>query len=131
MYTALFAKNLDRVTYRLGVSAAIMDSIHKAATIVSYDSLRYWRVFGPTAVKPRAKVILFAYPNPTSGLLYLNELDAARAEHATLSDVTGRPVRTWIPKNGPLDMADLPAGVYQLSLTATDGKSLFQRIIKE
>ncbi len=48
MYTTLFGKGLEAVTFTAGHPAAVVDSIHKAVTIVAYDSLAYWRVFGPT-----------------------------------------------------------------------------------
>jgi hypothetical protein len=50
------------------------------------------------------------YPNPTSGLLYIQQ--PFEGSHFVLRDVRGRSVLRSTPENGVVDLSALPRGVY-------------------
>lgn len=65
------------------------------------------------------------YPNPTVGMLTL-ELPALSGQAATIeiTDLTGRRIMTQVLRQAPqsqLDLGGLKAGIYILSVYATDG----------
>lgn len=67
------------------------------------------------------------YPNPTSGLIYLKGINTGKA---IVSDAFGKMLQEkWIMA-APLDISELPAGVYFLQLW-TGGKLLVEKIIKQ
>lgn len=70
-------------------------------------------------------------PNPGEGTLWL---DLPAAFHPTLAEVqdgTGRPVHRMRWVAGPLTLpADLPPGLFLITLRATDGTALTERYVK-
>jgi hypothetical protein len=86
---------------------------------------------------------LRVYPNPTGDLLSI-EMDGAGIVNVALYDLQGRPVGannhsplrtgandTPLPgTSATMDLHDIPAGVYILRVTATDGHEHHQKIVK-
>ena len=74
---------------------------------------------------------LNVYPNPTSDFIFLNE---AAAYSIILYDLTGKIMQRNDFQHGPITKLDLTSyrnGVYLLEIINREGKSRFQRIIKE
>lgn len=67
------------------------------------------------------------YPNPTSGLIYLKGINTGKA---IISDAFGKILQEkWITA-APLDISELPVGVYFLQLWS-GGKLLVKKIIRQ
>lgn len=75
----------------------------------------------------------WAHPNPTTNSLTI-DCEGASATALVLLDASGRIVREQrVPKGQPsaaMDLANLPAGVYEVRMTTADGVD-FQKIIKQ
>jgi hypothetical protein len=79
---------------------------------------------------------LNVYPNPTDDLLFV-ELSGAGIQSAALFDLQGRVVTNAgvcdTPQRGTatMNLRSIPAGVYLLRVTDTDGKEYHQKIVKK
>ena len=71
------------------------------------------------------------YPNPVKDMLEIDCAEGFEMECATLYDITGRLLTTYEPATCHIDMSFLPAGVYLLNVTTSDGSTYHERIIKE
>jgi len=94
--------------------------------IISNDC---WRLRNVTSTPTRIDEVISAtarvHPNPTLGLLSVS----TNFMRATLRSSTG--VLVPIPRNGTtLDLSNVPAGVYVLTLQLLDGSTGTQRIVK-
>ncbi|MNY18391.1 hypothetical protein D3C86_1517690 [compost metagenome] len=71
------------------------------------------------------------YPNPTSGMLYIN------AEHRnstlTITDITGKEVSHYTLADNitSIDISKLPAGVYNATIQTAEKVTYQQKIVKE
>jgi len=74
------------------------------------------------------------YPNPTDDLLFV-ELSGAGITHAVVYDLQGRIVADMSNAGGrftaTVNVHSIPAGVYLLRVTDTDGKEYHQKIVKK
>ena len=75
---------------------------------------------------------LNVYPNPTSDLLHI-ELSGTEIATVALYDFQGRII--YSPNlsnspNSPMNMRDIPAGMYVLCVTGADGHAYHQKIVK-
>lgn len=70
------------------------------------------------------------YPNPTRGIVYVQELQGRKIKSISLSDIMGRPIDIQSTRNGnnliKISMSDLPTGIYLLTL---DGETV--KVVKE
>ena len=64
---------------------------------------------------------LTLYPNPTSNILNLANADNISIEKLTVIDLTGKIVITQNSNSPQLDVQQLPAGMYFLHITASEG----------
>ena len=67
-------------------------------------------------------VELLAFPNPATDYVSLQSTASTSPTDVTLTDVTGRTVRTWqtaLDGNDRLYLDGVPAGVYALRIQAT------------
>jgi len=86
-----------------------------------------------TVAVPRVHAMsqaIFAYPNPTVGLVYIANAPGGRYE---LDDVCGRVLMTGAvtANRQSMDISSLANGVYLLQVTNADGISKTEKIVKE
>jgi len=72
---------------------------------------------------------LTVHPNPTDDLLHI-ELSGAEIANITLYDLQGRIIYSPNSPNSPMNMRNVPAGVYLLRVTDADGKEYHRKIVK-
>ena len=95
----------------------------------SYGNLVYEECVGLEDHEPSSFTV---YPNPAGEVVYV-ELDGTEIAQTVLYDLQGRMVYSQTPQNSPvatLNLRDLPAGVYLLHVTDTNGKEYWRKIIK-
>ena len=83
-------------------------------------------------VTQSGETYLNVYPNPTDDLLYV-ELSGAGIAAVALYDLQGRMVYSQTPDDLPaatVNMRNIPAGVYLLRVTDTNGKEYQQKIVR-
>ena len=83
-------------------------------------------------VTQSGETYLNVYPNPTDDLLYV-ELSGAGIAAVALYDLQGRMVYSRTPDDLPaatVNMRNIPAGVYLLRVTDTNGKEYQQKIVR-
>ena len=96
---------------------------------------------GDTAMGTRAKrgamdgdAVLTVHPNPTDDVVYI-ELRGAGIAHAVLYDLQGRVVGandySSLQGIAEIDMRNVPAGVYLLRVTDTNGREYQRKIAKK
>ena len=74
---------------------------------------------------------LKAYPNPTTGLLYLENLPFDKSLSISVYDVVGRlSYQTNLHKDGSIDLTKLASGVYHLVATQQDGSRYQRKVVK-
>ncbi|MCR5190787.1 MAG: T9SS type A sorting domain-containing protein [Bacteroidales bacterium] len=79
---------------------------------------------------------LQVYPNPTDDLLYIELSGGAGIANMALYDLQGRVVGTRFiasatGASATVNMRDIPAGVYVLRVTDTDGKEYHRKIVRK
>ncbi len=75
---------------------------------------------------------LSVYPNPTDDLLFIELAGGAGIANIALYDLQGRKINSPNSFTSPiLDMKSVPAGVYILRVTDTDGKEYHQKIVRK
>ena len=67
------------------------------------------------------------YPNPTNGILYLENKDGLRVEKITILNQSGR-IIFETEEEKPIQLKNIPAGLYIVLITTTDG-SFMDKII--
>ena len=74
-----------------------------------------------TSVTDYHHIPLVCYPNPTTGLLFIDN-DSQEIQSITMTDVYGRVVMTWsAPVETPLKLNSIPAGTYIVSVRLPQG----------
>ena len=73
---------------------------------------------------------LTVYPNPTSDLLYI-ELSGTEIATVALYDLQGRILYSPNSPNSPINVRNVPAGVYVLRVTGADGREYHRKIVKK
>ena len=71
------------------------------------------------------------YPNPANDQLHLQYSPDVQPTRVELFDLQGRLVRTQSKAFESIDMSQLPAGTYTMSITLEDGKSYAGKVVKE
>ena len=79
---------------------------------------------------------LSVYPNPTEDILFVELRGGAGIAKMALYDLQGRVVGTRFiasatGASATVNMRDIPAGVYVLRVTDTDGKEYHQKIVRK
>jgi hypothetical protein len=69
------------------------------------------------------------YPNPVNDVVMV-ELSGAEIATAVLYDLQGRTVYSQNSPNSPINLKSIPAGVYLLRVTDTEGREHHQKIVK-
>ncbi len=88
--------------------------------------------YSPTrSIRLSSSRLIQVYPNPSHGLLNLNII--ADNSRVMLYDLAGRTVRSTKFNRGvqQLDISDLPAGVYQVSVVSNSQIQFSRRIVKQ
>ena len=83
--------------------------------------------------RPAGETYLNVYPNPTDDLLYV-ELSGAGIAAVVLYDLQGRMVYSQTPDDLPaatVNMRNIPAGIYLLRVTDSNGKEYQQKIVRK
>ena len=84
------------------------------------------------SAQPSDGAVLNVYPNPADDLLFV-ELSGAGIQSVRLYDLTGRVVRAndYSPLQGiaTLEVHNVPAGVYVLCVTDTNGKEYNRKVV--
>ena len=68
------------------------------------------------------------YPNPTSGVLKINNDVAAKCSNVTIFDMMGRGVRNYHDAN-EINVGDLDNGMYMMRVVTDDGRCYTERFI--
>jgi len=68
-----------------------------------------------------------AYPNPTTGDVFIQGYDLSKG-NIVLRDCLGRVVRNWNGNNEPMNIADLPQGIYFLTLNYMEVSTVVQLV---
>ncbi len=89
------------------------------------DENTIWKTVdgGTNAIKDLSQNLLHIYPNPSSGLIYIDTL-FDQAYHITVTDATGRlilKIENIKEKQYPLDMSGYPKGVYIVRIKSEAG----------
>ena len=85
-----------------------------------------------TAMDTDNDATLSVYPNPTDDLLFIELAGGAGIASIALYDLQGRKINSPNSFTSPiLDMKSVPAGVYILRVTDTDGKEYHQKIVRK
>ena len=72
------------------------------------------------------------YPNPVENVLFIELSGGAGIANVVLYDLQGRIMNSPNSFNSPiLDMKSVPAGVYILRVTDTDGKEYHRKIVRK
>ena len=77
------------------------------------------------------KQTIKAFPNPTSDLLYLENLNTDLLNIALYDLVGGLRYQTTLYKDGSIDLTQLPPGIYQLVTIQEDGTRYQGSIVKQ
>ena len=83
-----------------------------------------------TAVNIADDAALNVYPNPTDDLLHI-ELSGAEIANIALYDLQGRIIYSPNSPNSPMNMRNVPAGVYVVRVTGADGREYHRKIVKK
>ena len=80
--------------------------------------------------------LLRVYPNPTEDVLFIELSGGMGIANMALYDLQGRVVGTRFiasatGASATVNMRDIPAGVYVLRVTDTDGKEYHQKIVRK
>ena len=89
-----------------------------------------------TAMDTDNDATLSVYPNPTDDILFVELSGGAGIANMALYDLQGRVVGTRFiasatGASATVNMRDIPAGVYVLRVTDTDGKEYHQKIVRK
>ena len=68
-----------------------------------------------------------AYPNPTTGDVFIQGYDLSKG-NIVLRDCLGQVVRNWKGDNEPMNIADLPQGIYFLTLNYMEVSTVVQLV---
>jgi hypothetical protein len=79
-----------------------------------------------SSTDPERKITVF--PNPTTGAIFIRGCDLSEG-NAVLRDCLGQEVRNWEGNHEHMDIADLPQGVYLITLNY-EGGSAVSRLVK-
>ena len=89
-----------------------------------------------TAMDTDNDATLSVYPNPTDDILFVELRGGAGIANMALYDLQGRVVGTRFiasatGASATMNMRDIPAGVYVLRVTDTDGKEYHRKIVRK
>ncbi|PJJ54914.1 glycosyl hydrolase [Hymenobacter chitinivorans] len=109
----------------------------RRATAYGY-SLYEIEVFGSAASALKTAAVattgpaetLQLYPNPAETALHVAVGDGTGLRHLTITNALGRTVLTRSGPDAELNIVTLPAGLYVVRATTTDGRQLTQRFVK-
>jgi len=79
-----------------------------------------------SSTDPERKITV--YPNPTTGAIFIRGCDLSEG-NAVLRDCLGQEVRNWEGNHEHMNIADLPQGVYFLTLNYNGGSAVV-RLVK-
>ncbi len=111
----------DQGSYTVTVTENGCESQHSEAFVIIITDLQSLRAKG-----------IELYPNPTRGLIHIRILDSDELARIRIADMVGRNIREWniAGPQGELDISDLRAGIYHLSIMIGEDKPFGIRIIK-
>ena len=66
---------------------------------------------------PRTESDIIVYPNPTHGLLFIQNADSVHPDHLTIYNSLGMEVFQAHQHVGPIDITHLPNGLYILKFS--------------
>jgi hypothetical protein len=69
-----------------------------------------------------------AYPNPTTGDVFIQGCDLSKG-NVVLRNCLGQIIRTWKGDDQPMNIADLPQGVYFLTINYMEASTVV-RLVK-
>lgn len=82
---------------------------------------------GPSSVTNIQNSNIQISPNPTDGLLRLDEIEAKRV---SVYDIAGRQVADFSRPGNQIDISQLPQGVYSLRMEDREGRLFSARVVK-
>lgn len=157
-FTMIFHRSPLDIIYTADLDTAVAATIRQATKTVVYDNLSFWlRQNGSSdttttdttttdttqtdttttdtthvGMANMAKVMCAVYPNPAHGQALITVPDASQQYQAVLFDPRGRAVRNFTILGGQhqLNVADLPAGIYTISILTNEGRALGRVVIQ-
>ena len=81
-----------------------------------------------TSITDDVEEKITAYPNPTTGDVFIQGYDLSEGT-IVLRDCMGGVVRSWKEANEPINIADLPQGIYFLTLNYMEDSNVV-RLVK-
>jgi hypothetical protein len=92
--------------------------------------LLHFRFEAPNAIKENQQSAIRMYPNPASGMLFL-ETDLKEDVKVEITDINGKVViATEMFRNKTIDVSMLASAIYQVRITSSQG-SVVKRLMKE
>lgn len=118
--------NSDKVYYNLG-NGWSQSSIPGSVMIRPVVGDPYEWV----GVSESQKIDLVLYPNPTTGMVYLQGLDAQQLRKTNIQvlDIAGREVHSQHGYTNGIDLATLNAGTYLVNVQVPNGDRITKRIV--
>jgi hypothetical protein len=83
----------------------------------------------PTGINAISKEEVSVFPNPTTGLVYVNGIQTS-ASVKVINLVGKEVINTEINANGTIDMSSVPAGIYMLVIENANGAISTKKVIK-
>jgi hypothetical protein len=83
-----------------------------------------------TALDSADDAVLTVHPNPTEDVLHIGLSNDAIIATAVLYDLQGRTVYSQNSPNSPINLKSIPAGVFLLRVTDTEGREYQRKVVK-
>ncbi|MDF2437540.1 MAG: hypothetical protein K0Q95_1916 [Bacteroidota bacterium] len=117
-------------TFRYGINVIVVWPVAAMATTV--DSIEYTvYIMNPNSVQEIDISDLFnIYPNPTSGLLNIVQLNSSRIESVRIYDIHGRLILSE-GHSTMICIETLAEGMYHVEVIMSDKKHYYRKIIKK
>lgn len=146
-YTLIFHKNPTDIHYDAELEADMAATIRHAAQTIVYDSLSKW-CFSITpsdtnndtlphgdsvGVRDYISSDLNLFPNPATDFLEVSFSNWTCVQSIAIYTIVGKRVKKIVPTGKQvytLDVRDLPAGSYFLTLYLKDGQKIIRQFIK-
>ncbi len=71
------------------------------------------------------------FPNPTTGIVYIENHANITITHVSISNALGQNVLTAIPNNNTIDLARLPKGIYFITIKDNEGNNATYKVLKD
>jgi hypothetical protein len=126
---------IDPFYFRSGINTVVIWPVASDASgFITLDTIRYnIYVLHPLANnKPLSIDKIVLYPNPFSSKIWFKGVDKKSIEQVRIFNLLGDEIlQLQIKETSPLDLSELPKGIYFIKLQSKDGKQIIIKTIKE